>query len=361
MKRMDTIILLAGFLLSSLPGMSSGQGFIAVMPLDANGISETEAAVLTDRLRSELFQTGEFEVIEREKMRAILEEQNFQLTGCSSNECMVEVGQLIGVQQMVGGSVSQFGRLFSISIRLIDVETGRIIGTAIYDHNGEIEGLLDIGTRQVARQLTAPDDQAGDSETKLVASTRQEPESSITQAQHQPDRRLESRKESWYTYWSVGGAGFGYPDRLQQAIEWAESQTGVSRSRYSVDLLGFYWHIAPRTVLGFIIKASADQLGYQDQTLLISQFTYSASSLHYLDGQFGRGLFLRGDLGIAEIKVEDSTGEEARSNSGLGVLLGTGWSFRLGSTSILLGTNMALRFIEENTYSVIDFSLGGLF
>jgi len=187
MKRNYRVIILIGFLLSALPQLASGEGTIAVMPLDANGISETEAAVLTDRLRSELFQTGEFEVIEREKMQAILEEQNFQLTGCSSNECMVEVGQLIGVRQMVGGSVSQFGRLFSISIRLIDVETGKIAGTAIYDHKGEIEGLLDTGTRQVARQLAAPDEQFDAVGNTMVVATRQEPESDIPEDRRQQE------------------------------------------------------------------------------------------------------------------------------------------------------------------------------
>ena len=42
-------------------------------------------------------------------MEDILKEQGFQQTGCTSDECVVEVGKIIGVQQMVGGSISKVG------------------------------------------------------------------------------------------------------------------------------------------------------------------------------------------------------------------------------------------------------------
>jgi len=158
--------------------MIFSQDYLAVLQLDPQGLSEVEASILTDRLRSELFQTGQFQVIEREKMNQILDEQNFQLSGCTSNECMVEIGQLIGVQQIIGGTVSKFGTLFSISIRLIEVSTGRILETAIYDHRGEIEGLLDTGTANVARQIAFP------GETPAVTSTTTPTQ--INEPQQQP-------------------------------------------------------------------------------------------------------------------------------------------------------------------------------
>jgi len=47
---------------------------IAVMDFIAKGVSDTEASALTDRLRTELVQTGQYKVVEREMMTAILAE-----------------------------------------------------------------------------------------------------------------------------------------------------------------------------------------------------------------------------------------------------------------------------------------------
>ena len=64
---------------------------IAVLEFEGRGISAYEAGSLTDRLRSELVKTGAITVVERGRMDRILEEQDFQLTGCTSDECAVEV------------------------------------------------------------------------------------------------------------------------------------------------------------------------------------------------------------------------------------------------------------------------------
>ena len=82
------------------------QTTIAVIDFDARGISQSEVSTLTDRLRDELIKTGKYNVIERGQMEEVLKEQGLQQTGCVSDECVVEVGQLMGVQQMVGGFFS---------------------------------------------------------------------------------------------------------------------------------------------------------------------------------------------------------------------------------------------------------------
>jgi len=69
---------------------------IAVLELDAVGLSKQEAQVLTDRLRTELFKTNQFKVLERDKMTEILDEQGFQLSGCTTNDCVVDWGLATG-------------------------------------------------------------------------------------------------------------------------------------------------------------------------------------------------------------------------------------------------------------------------
>lgn len=232
-------------------GILFAQDYLAVLPLDARGLSEVEASILTDRLRSELFQTGKFEVVEREKMNQIFEEQNLQISGCISDACMVQIGQMMGVEQVVGGTVSKYGSLYSISIRLIDVATGRILQTAVYDHRGELEGLLDTGTRTVAGQLAFRDEDenipietaAGGSGIQQTSMQRNIPEKSVISSVRS--------NESWYTYWAVGAVSFNYPKELQTVLDNLESMQDVNRSKISLDMLGFYIPLYQSTLLGY--------------------------------------------------------------------------------------------------------------
>ena len=125
-----------------------------MVDFNGNNISDGEVNALTDRLRAELFKTKHFKVIEREMMQEVLKEQGFQQSGCTTDECMVEIGRLIGVEKIIGGSISKVGDIYSVSARMVDVETGEIENTEVYDHSGKIGELLTNGMRMVAIGLT---------------------------------------------------------------------------------------------------------------------------------------------------------------------------------------------------------------
>ncbi|MCK9484375.1 MAG: SUMF1/EgtB/PvdO family nonheme iron enzyme [Candidatus Marinimicrobia bacterium] len=120
----------------------NGQTNIAVIDFEGKNVSKADASALTDRLRLELFLTGKFVVLEREKMDAILKEQQFQLSGCTSDACAVEVGQLLAVEQMVAGSVSKVGQTYSVTARLIDVAKGNLISGGKCDLKGDIGDVM---------------------------------------------------------------------------------------------------------------------------------------------------------------------------------------------------------------------------
>jgi len=126
------------FLITSL----SAQVNIAVMDFEGKNVSPADASALTDRLRAELFLTGKFVVLEREKMDAILKEQAFQLSGCTSDACAVEVGQLLSVEQMVAGSISKVGQTYSVTARLISVEKSNLLSVGKCDLKGDIGDVM---------------------------------------------------------------------------------------------------------------------------------------------------------------------------------------------------------------------------
>ncbi|MBO8131791.1 MAG: PEGA domain-containing protein [Candidatus Marinimicrobia bacterium] len=126
---------------------------IAVMDLDANNIDESEAKALSDRMRVEIVQIGVFDVMERKRMADILNEMKFQLSGTTTDANAIEIGKMVGVRKIVAGSVGKIDNIYTISVRLIDIETGRIERTAVYDIYGTLSTVFKIGIPTVASDL----------------------------------------------------------------------------------------------------------------------------------------------------------------------------------------------------------------
>ena len=140
-----------------VPSLIFAQDFdklnVAVLDLELHGLSETYRRPLSDRLREELFNTGRFKVIERNNMESILGEQGFQLADCTSDECAVMIGRLLGVNAMIAGSIALIGTTHTINVRVIDVETGEITLQRSTDCRCPIDEVLTTSIRGVASLL----------------------------------------------------------------------------------------------------------------------------------------------------------------------------------------------------------------
>ena len=126
---------------------------IAVFDLENNGLKESEVRILSDRLQSELVKVGGYTVVERKKIEKVFEEQKFQMSGCVE-ECLIEVGKLLGATEIVIGSVGKFGSTFTISARLVNATSGEMIRSSDFDSEGNLNNLLKLGMFRVASELT---------------------------------------------------------------------------------------------------------------------------------------------------------------------------------------------------------------
>lgn len=127
---------------------------VAIQNLEARGISENEAATLTDVLRNNIMNTGKYQVMERNEMESILKEQAFQQSGaCSDEACIVEMGQVLGIEKIIAGSIGRVGKAYSINIRIISVQTGKITNSVSHNYTGPIENLLTSEMNVVANML----------------------------------------------------------------------------------------------------------------------------------------------------------------------------------------------------------------
>jgi TolB-like protein len=177
---------------------------IAILELDASGISKTDASVLSDRLQSELINTQKFVVMERAKVAEILNEQGFQASGCTSTDCAVEVGKLVGVEQMVAGNIGKLGEIYTINARLIRVQTGEVLKTAIVDRRCSIEVVLTQCMREAALQLSGD---RGPVQRKITLQDKPEEIADERPKKDQPDRRRQTIPTNEHSL--LLGAGWG--------------------------------------------------------------------------------------------------------------------------------------------------------
>lgn len=147
-------------ILAALPALTLGQAKpnIAVMDLAGSGLSQSDLITLSNRLRTELFETSAFTVVERGQMETILKEQGFQQSGCTDNACAVEVGQLLNVDRIILGSIDRISRVYSVNLRAVSVKDGAIVNSVKTDFvDIEVEELMLSGLRKAARRLAGLD------------------------------------------------------------------------------------------------------------------------------------------------------------------------------------------------------------
>ena len=153
MKRI--LIYIISILVIGLSNIYSVEGKIrlAILDLDPVGVDQITALTVSDLLRTELFNTGLFMVIERQEMTSILKEQEYQMSGCTSTECAVQIGKLLSANKILVGTVNKLGKSFIINARIVNVEKG----TMEFGDKAKVSSLdeLDKGCEIFARKLAA--------------------------------------------------------------------------------------------------------------------------------------------------------------------------------------------------------------
>lgn len=153
MAHIARVCILFCIFLCPLSAQGKNQISLAVSDLAPQGVKESEAAIISEQLRVELSKSDEIQIIERSQMKEILKEQGFQQSGCTNNACAVEVGRLLGVKNIVIGSIGMAGSFTVLTVRVIDVSTGEIIVNEAVRTRGGIDKLLISGIQQASTKL----------------------------------------------------------------------------------------------------------------------------------------------------------------------------------------------------------------
>jgi TolB-like protein len=127
---------------------------VAVNNLKATGVTENEALSLTDALRSELGKSGKYQVMERSQMDGLLKEQGFQQSGaCDEATCVIEMGKILAVNYIVMGNIGMVGKTYTLSVRFVEVGTGKILKDFTEYHKGTTDELLTSVIPMIAQEI----------------------------------------------------------------------------------------------------------------------------------------------------------------------------------------------------------------
>ena len=105
---MKKSLILLCLLLLSLPALALEKPTVAVSNFQAKGISQMQAEQISDLLRDNLSNTDILTMINRASMEQLLREQQFQQSGCTTQECAVKIGKILNVKKMIVGTTGLF-------------------------------------------------------------------------------------------------------------------------------------------------------------------------------------------------------------------------------------------------------------
>jgi hypothetical protein len=103
---------------------------VAVLDFEAVGLSESEVQEYADYFSFILRQTGEYQVIDREQRERILREKEFVEEDRKDEKYQKRIAAVIGADLIVTGKVHGYKDGFTLEVKLIEVESGRILNIA---------------------------------------------------------------------------------------------------------------------------------------------------------------------------------------------------------------------------------------
>jgi TolB-like protein len=175
---------------------------IAVMYFDNNSIGKDRADFdgigkgLADMLVTDMASNPNVRVVERERVQALLTEQNLIKSGAVDPQTAIRLGKIIGAQYMItGGFMSDSKGRYVLTARAINVETGAITSPTRIDTRGDdVLGLMSQLSTKLNTEMKLPALQVGDAGGAPAAAPSGMPSSEKAAPQPAADARVAAAK-----------------------------------------------------------------------------------------------------------------------------------------------------------------------
>ena len=137
---------------------------VAVLYFDNNSIGKDRADYdgigkgMADMLITDMAQNANITVVERERVQALLTEQNLTRQGSIDPQTAIRLGKIIGAQYMITGGFMSDGRgSFVLTARAISVETSQILNPVRLTTKGDdVLGLMSQLSARLNTEMKLP-------------------------------------------------------------------------------------------------------------------------------------------------------------------------------------------------------------
>jgi TolB-like protein len=109
--------------------------------LDRSGRKDPMGRMIAEFLTTAAVDSGRFSIVERSLLEKVLKELELGQSGIIEEGKAREIGRMVGAAAILTGSVSRLGNTMRIDVRLIDVETGKILAAANEITDGDLQSL----------------------------------------------------------------------------------------------------------------------------------------------------------------------------------------------------------------------------
>lgn len=107
---------------------------LAIIPFDdvsRAAKSSNIGRTVTEYLHSRLSESKNLNIVERSMIDKVLQELSLNMTGVIDADNAKQAGKMISADAIICGTVTEIGMYFDINLRIIDVEEGKILSSAI--------------------------------------------------------------------------------------------------------------------------------------------------------------------------------------------------------------------------------------
>src|SRR6056297_1115117 len=137
---------------------ATGQSKVAV--LDATlgkGVHSNASSIVADTINEQFVKSGDYIAIDRSYISSIQAEKQFQLSGEVKDQDIKDLGNTFGAEYLCIANVSILGKTYTVSARLIEVESAQVVAQESSRRRGEIDILFDVaeevGNKFVGKNL----------------------------------------------------------------------------------------------------------------------------------------------------------------------------------------------------------------
>jgi tetratricopeptide (TPR) repeat protein len=127
----------------------------AVLNFEAGaGLSNEEAQFIRARFSALLPKYDRYDVVAESRVQDLLKMAEFNRSDFTSTmDYAMEIGKYLQIRYIIIGSVGRMGDLYSLTTSVVDMETAKVIDTAVTDHRGTLTDFAAIAAEQNIHEL----------------------------------------------------------------------------------------------------------------------------------------------------------------------------------------------------------------